>query len=141
MSWRMRSPTAPLASESPGSRWEGAVISQSVVAPRPRGRWPIPLGHAHGTETAMGVVWHLGISSWFAHLFQVWKDEHEMLSLWAATASGRLHDPGRSHLPVPVMPTQVCRKDIQNQPGFHRVPSLAMQVLTFRFIRFDKHIA
>lgn len=48
------------------------------------GTGPIPLGHARGTETAMGVVWHLGVSSWFAHLFKVWKDEHEMLSLRAA---------------------------------------------------------
>lgn len=37
-----------------------------------------------------------GVSSWFARLFKLWKDEHEMLSLQTALLP-RLPAPGRSH--------------------------------------------
>lgn len=63
-SWRMRLPTAPLASESPEQVGRGGYLTV-----------------LKSTRSAMGVIWHWGVNGCFAHLFKVWRDEHKMLGL------------------------------------------------------------
>lgn len=47
-------------------------------------------------------------------MFKVWKDEQKVLRLQNVSATGWLHDPDRSHLLMPVMPTVSIKEYIQN---------------------------
>lgn len=112
-SWRTRSPTAPPASESPEQVGRGGV---SLVLT--------------GTKSATGVIWHWGVSGWFAYLFKVWRDEHEMLGLSqlaeALPGHTSLH---QSH------PHRCAGKAFRTYLASTGLHSLAVQGLTFTFFR------
>lgn len=72
----------------------------------------------------MDVVWYVGVSSWLAHLFKVWKDEHEMLSVPAASVIGWRHAPGRS-------PPPCAHLACQRRGGFLSLNVFSLKVMFF----------
>lgn len=83
-----------------------------------------------GTKSATGVIWHWGVSGWFAYLFKVWRDEHEMLGLSQLAEAL----PGHTSLHQS-RPHRCAGKAFRTYLASTGLHSLAVQGLTFTFFR------